>query len=91
MWSSQTEGLEGHHWRLHRTSGTGLPCRSLCECRWTSTAGPETSVLLELKGHLEDSLHNGAPPLRTQSPTTGRIPEQALHLAGETDAGRRQE
>ena len=76
MWSSHAGGLEGHRWRRHRTSGTGLPCRILCECGWTSTAGPETSVLLELKGHLEDSLHNGARLLRTrgqppaQSPTT---------------------
>jgi len=53
-----------------------MPCRILCECGWTSTAGPEPSVLLELKGHLEDSLHNGARLLRThdrppaESPTT---------------------
>jgi hypothetical protein len=56
MSSSQAGGLEGHQWRLHRSSGTRLPCRVLCECGWTSTAGPEASVLLELKGHLEDSL-----------------------------------
>jgi hypothetical protein len=76
MSSSQAGGLEGHQWRLHRSSGTRLPCRILCECGWTSTAGPEASVLLELKGHLEDSLRNGARLLRTQgsppaeSPTT---------------------
>jgi hypothetical protein len=76
MWSSHAGGLEGHQWRLHRTSATRLPCRILCECGWTSTAGPETSVLLELKGHLEDSLQNGARLLRTRdrspanSPTT---------------------
>jgi hypothetical protein len=67
MGSSQVEGLEGHQWRLHRTSGTRMPYRVLCECGWTSTAGPETSVLLELKGHLEDSLHDGAAVLRGQT------------------------
>jgi hypothetical protein len=74
MWSSQTEGLEGHHWRLHRTSGTDLPYRSLCECGWTSTAGPETSVLLQLKGHLEDSLRNGAQLLRGHDQPSGELP-----------------
>lgn len=79
MRSSQVEGLEGHQWRLHRTSGTRMPYRVLCECGWTSTAGPETSVLLELKDHLEDSLHNGAQLLRAQvrpsaeSPNTRRV------------------
>jgi hypothetical protein len=66
MCSSQAGGLEGHQWRLHRTSGSHLPRRILCECGWASTAGPEASVLLELKGHLEDSLGNGARLLRTQ-------------------------
>ena len=66
MCSSQAGGLEGHQWRLHRTSGSRLPRRILCECGWASTAGPEASVLLELKGHLEDSLGNGARLLRTQ-------------------------
>ena len=71
MRSSQAGGLEGHQWRLHRTSGSRLPCRILCECGWTSTAGPEAPVLLELKGHLEDSLGNGARLLRTQRPLDG--------------------
>ena len=76
MWSSQAGGIEGHQWALYPTSGARLPCRILCECGWTSTAGPEASVLLELKGHLEDSLRNGARLLRTrgqppaESPTT---------------------
>ena len=73
MWSSQTGGLEGHQWRLHRTSGTRLPCRILCACGWTSTAGPETAVLLELKGHLEDNLHNGVP----LPPTQGQPPAES--------------
>lgn len=55
MRSSQAQGLEGHQWRLHRTSGTRLPCRVVCQCGWTSTAGSDTSVLLELKGHLEEA------------------------------------
>ena len=60
MWSSQARGVEGHQWRLHRTSGTTLPCRIVCQCGWTSAAGTSTSTLLELKGHLQDSPHNGA-------------------------------
>jgi hypothetical protein len=74
MGSSLAGGLEGHHWRLHRTSGTRLPCRILCECGWTSTAGPETSVLLELKDHLEDSLHNRAQLLRSQGQPPAESP-----------------
>ena len=71
MWSSQAGGIEGHQWSLHRTSGTRLPCRIVCDCGWTSTAGHEASVLLQLKGHLEDSLRSGARLLRTrdQPPT----------------------
>jgi len=34
----------------------------MCECGWTSTAGQRTQVLLELKGHLEQTLRNGAGP-----------------------------
>jgi hypothetical protein len=32
----------------------------MCECGWTSTAGQRTQVLLELKGHLEETLKDGA-------------------------------
>lgn len=66
MRSSQAQGLEGHQWRLHRTSGTRLPCRVVCQCGWTSTAGSDTSVLLELKGHLEESFGDGTPLLRVR-------------------------
>lgn len=66
MWSSQARGVEGHQWRLHGTSGTRLPCRIVCQCGWTSAAGTSTSTLLELKGHLEDNLHNGARLIRRQ-------------------------
>jgi hypothetical protein len=31
----------------------------MCECGWTSKAGQRTQVLLELKGHLEETLKNG--------------------------------
>lgn len=58
--SSSQAGVEGHQWRLHHNSGARLPCRIVCQCGWTSAAGPSTTTLLELKGHLEDSLHNGA-------------------------------
>ena len=74
MWSSQAGGIEGHHWRLHRTSGTGLPCRMVCECGWTSTAGQHPTVLLELKGHLEDSLRDGARLLRGDDQPSAELP-----------------
>jgi hypothetical protein len=64
MWSSRAEGVEGHHWALHRTTGRSLPCRAVCECGWTSTAGQHTTVLLQLKGHLEESIGNGAQLVR---------------------------
>ena len=78
MSSSQTQGLEGHQWRLHRTSGNRLPCRAVCECGWTSAAGPDTAVLLELKGHLEDSLHDGA---RVPAPGRGTCTQTISHPA----------
>lgn len=53
-------GIEGHQWSLHRHSGAHLPCRIVCQCGWASSAGDQTWVLLQLKGHLEDCLHNGA-------------------------------
>ena len=76
MWSSQAGGIEGHQWCLHRTSGARLPCRIVCECGWTSTAGQRTSVLLQLKGHLEDSLHNGARLIRTHDQPPVELPNQ---------------
>jgi hypothetical protein len=74
MWSSQAGGIEGHQWSLHRTSGTRLPCRIVCQCGWTSTAGHESSVLLQLKGHLEDSLRNGARLLPAHDQPLAEIP-----------------
>jgi hypothetical protein len=74
MWSSQAGGIEGHQWSLHRTSGTRLPCRIVCDCGWTSTAGHEASVLLQLKGHLEDSLRNGARLLPAPGQPPAEIP-----------------
>jgi hypothetical protein len=74
MGSSQAGGIEGHQWSLHRTSGTRLPCRIVCDCGWTSTAGRETSVLLQLKGHLEDSLRNGARLLPAPGQPPAEIP-----------------
>jgi hypothetical protein len=52
--------IEGHQWSLHHSSGVRLPCRVVCQCGWASSAGEETYVLLELKGHLEDCLAKGA-------------------------------
>jgi hypothetical protein len=74
MCSSQAGGIEGHQWSLHRTSGTRLPCRIVCDCGWTSTAGQRTAVLLQLKGHLEDSLHNGARLLPAHDQPPAEIP-----------------
>jgi hypothetical protein len=74
MCSSQAGGIEGHQWSLHRTSGTRLPCRIVCDCGWTSTAGQRTAVLLQLKGHLEDSLHNGAGLLPAHDQPPAEIP-----------------
>jgi hypothetical protein len=56
----QAEAIDGHRWQVHEASGVRLPCRILCECGWTSTAAQRSSVLLQLKGHLEDSLRSGA-------------------------------
>jgi hypothetical protein len=67
MRSSQAGGIEGHQWSLHRTSGTRLPCRIVCQCGWTSTAGQHTTVLLQLTAHLEDSLHNVARLIRSKA------------------------
>jgi hypothetical protein len=74
MWSSEARGIEGHHWTLHRTSGTGMPCRIVCVCGWTSTAGQHTTVLLQLKGHLEDSLQSGARLIRAQGQAPTELP-----------------
>jgi hypothetical protein len=74
MWSSQAGGIEGHQWTLHRTSGIGLPCRIVCQCGWTSIAGHHTTVLLQLKGHLEDSLHSGARLIRGDDQPSAEFP-----------------
>jgi hypothetical protein len=74
MWSSEAGGIEGHQWTLHHPSGTRLPCRIVCECGWISTAGQRTAVLLQLKGHLEDSLHNGARLLPAHDQPPAEIP-----------------
>jgi hypothetical protein len=58
--SSSAVGIDGHQWNVQRAPKARLPCRALCECGWTSTAGQPTRVLLELKGHLEDTLEHGA-------------------------------
>jgi hypothetical protein len=73
MRSSQA-GVEGHHWTLHRTSGTHLPWRIVCQCGWTSTAGRHTTVLLQIKGHLEDSLGHGAQLIPTHGRTAAEPP-----------------
>lgn len=64
-------GIEGHRWRMHRNSRARLPCRIVCQCGWASSAGDQTSVLLQLKGHLEDCLRHGARLITSdQQPST---------------------
>jgi hypothetical protein len=70
----QSDGIEGHRWRLHRTSGAHLPCRIVCECGWTSTAGQRAPVLLQLKSHLEDCLRSGAQLLRANDQPLPKLP-----------------
>jgi len=53
-------GIDGHQWSVECAPGARLSCRARCECGWTSTAGQRTQVLLELKGHLEKTLKDGA-------------------------------
>lgn len=74
MCSSQAGGIEGHQWTLHRSSGTRLPCRIVCQCGWISTAGQHSTVLLQLKGHLEDSLHHGARLIRGHDQPSAELP-----------------
>jgi hypothetical protein len=57
--SSSALGIDGHQWNVQCAPGVRLPCRAVCECGWTSTAGQRTQVLLELKGHLEETLKKG--------------------------------
>jgi hypothetical protein len=54
--SSSAVGIDGHQWDVQCAPEARLPCRAMCECGWTSTAGQRTQVLLELKGHLEETL-----------------------------------
>ena len=56
---SSAVGIDGHQWNVQCAPRARLPCRAICECGWTSTAGQRTRVLLELKGHLEETLRNG--------------------------------
>jgi hypothetical protein len=56
---SSAAGINGHQWNVQCAPRARLPCRAICECGWTSTAGQRTQVLLELKGHLEETLRNG--------------------------------
>jgi hypothetical protein len=59
--SSSAAGIDGHQWHLQHAPRAHLPCRAMCECGWTSTAGQRTQVLLELKGHLEETLRRRTP------------------------------
>jgi hypothetical protein len=54
--SSTAVGIDGHRWHLQCAPRARLPCRAMCECGWMSTAGQRTQVLLEMKGHLEETL-----------------------------------
>lgn len=51
-----------------------MPCRIVCECGWTSTAGQRAPVLLQLKSHLEDRLRSGAQLLRANDRPLPKLP-----------------
>jgi hypothetical protein len=68
--SPDAVGIDGHQWNVECAPGARLPCRAMCECGWTSTAGQRTQVLLELKGHLEETLKDGAGLSRTRRDLT---------------------
>jgi hypothetical protein len=74
--SSSAVGIDGHQWNIQCAPEARLPCRAMCECSWTSTAGQRTQVLLELKGHLEETLKDGAGLSEGGGgdPTLGRAP-----------------
>jgi hypothetical protein len=76
--SPSAVGIDGHQWNVQCAPGARLPCRAMCECGWTSTAGQRTQVLLELKGHLEEILKNGKEGIMT---TSDELRERALALA----------
>jgi hypothetical protein len=90
--SSNAISIDGHQWNLHGAPGARLPCRALCECSWTSTAGQRIQVLLELKGHLEQALSDH-PRLSRQDAdmSTHRAgsAEQPDRLGRRPQAGRR--
>jgi hypothetical protein len=46
----------------------------VCQCGWISTAGQHSTVLLQLKGHLEDSLHHGARLIRGHDQPSAELP-----------------
>jgi hypothetical protein len=87
--SSSAVGIDGHQWNLRCAPGARLPCRTLCECGWTSTAGQRTEVLLELKGHLEEALKRDA-RLGTNSGHSNQLGsvEPPGRLARRSQAGR---
>jgi hypothetical protein len=68
--------IEGHRWSLHRNSRARLPSRIVCQCGWASSAGDQTSVLLQLKEHLEECLRDGARLITSNhQPPTARVPQ----------------
>jgi hypothetical protein len=89
--SSSAVGIDGHQWNIQCAPEARLPCRAICECGWTSTAGQRTQVLLELKGHLEEALSNDARPSRQEAdmPTHRESAERLGRLARRSQAGRR--
>lgn len=89
MRSSSAIGIDGHQWNLRCAPGARLPCRALCECGWTSTAGQRTEVLLELKGHLEETLKRDARLGKEQADTAAHRPsvEQPGRLPGAHKSG----
>jgi hypothetical protein len=87
--SSSAVGIDGHQWSVQCAPGARLPCRAMCECGWTSTAGQRTRVLLELKGHLEETLKHGGGLSREEAGIQPWVERQEPgRLARRSQAGR---
>jgi hypothetical protein len=82
-------GIDGHQWNIQCAPEARLPCRAICGCGWTSTAGQRTQVLLELKGHLEETLRNDTRPSRQDAdmPTHRESAERPGRLPGARKQG----
>ena len=79
MCSSQAGGIEGHQWSLHRTSGTRLPCRIVCDCgastSWPCPAEPNGRAGTGAKvKYFDPTYDDGNGPVRFEYCPTGACP-----------------